>query len=246
MVSAPVGFMCPECAGVRPAPARLAARGANRPVVTYVLIAINLAVFAVQWLLGVDGTSVRWGMWPVAIAVNGEWWRLITGAFLHGGLLHLALNMYVLFVIGAALERLLGHGRYIALYLVSALGGCVASYALSDLRTVSVGASGAIFGVMGALLVAGRLRYDIRQILVLLAINVAVGFIFPGIDWRAHLGGLVTGAAVAAVFTFAPRRGRVWWQIGGVAAVVAALIAVTAWRTAALLDYIAPLGTTSV
>jgi membrane associated rhomboid family serine protease len=154
--------------------------------------------------------------------------------------------MYVLLVIGASLERILGHVRYITLYLVSALGGSIASYLFSDLRTVSVGASGAIFGLMGALLVAGRLRYDIRQILILLVINIAIGFVFPGIDWRAHLGGLVTGAAVAAVFTFAPRRGRLWWQIGGIVALVAMLVAVTAWRTAALLDYIAPLGTTSV
>ncbi len=245
-MSAPVGFMCPDCAGVRPASARLAARGANRPVVTYALIAINLAVFAVQFLGGVNDTSVRWGMWPVAIAVNGEWWRLMTGAFLHGGIFHIAFNMYVLLVIGASLERILGHVRYITLYLVSALGGSIASYLFSDLRTVSVGASGAIFGLMGALLVAGRLRYDIRQILILLVINIAIGFVFPGIDWRAHLGGLVTGAAVAAVFTFAPRRGRLWWQIGGIVALVAMLVAVTAWRTAALLDYIAPLGTTSV
>lgn len=247
MVSAPVGFMCPDCAGVRPAPAAIAVRAQARPVVTYTLIALNLVGFGLQFLLGINQISGDWGMWPVAIAINGEWWRLLTSAFLHGGVLHLAFNMYVLFVIGTALERILGRIRYIVLYVVAALGGSVASYLFSDIRTVSVGASGAIFGLMGALLVAGRrLRYDFKQVAILLAINVAIGFFVPGIDWRAHLGGLATGVVVAAIFSYAPRRGRLVWQIAGVVAVIAVLIGLTAWRSAALLDFFGPIGLTAL
>jgi membrane associated rhomboid family serine protease len=119
----------------------------------------------------------------------------------------------------------------------------VASYVFSDLRTVSVGASGAIFGLMGALVVAGRrLKYDITQVLVLLGINVVIGFLAPGVDWRAHLGGLVTGAAVAAIMVFAPARHRTVVQVGGVLAILVVMAALTMWRTAQIQDYLAPLG----
>lgn len=249
-MSVPVGYQCPDCAGVAPVQPRPAARpqaSGGTPVITYTLIGINLVLFGLQYLVGVSDSSVDYGMWPVAIAVNGEWWRLLTSAFLHGGLLHIAFNMYVLFLIGTALERVLGHTRYVLLYLVAALGGSVASYLFSDLRTVSVGASGAIFGLMGALLVAGRrLRYDIKQVAILLAINIGIGFLVPDVDWRAHLGGLLVGAAVAAVYVLAPRRGRVLWQSTGVAAIVVVLLALTSMRTAQILDLIAPLGITSL
>jgi membrane associated rhomboid family serine protease len=181
-------------------------------------------------------------MWPVGIALEGEWPRLLTSAFLHGSFLHIAFNMYVLFALGPTLERILGHGRFVVLYLVSALGGSVASYVFSDLRTVSVGASGAIFGLMGALVVAGkRLRYDVRQVLVLLAVNVVIGFIAPGVDWRAHLGGLVTGAAVAAVFVLAPRANRLLWQILGILGIVGVLVVLVMYRTLAIQELAAPL-----
>ena len=151
--------------------------------------------------------------------------------------------MYVLFALGPTLERVLGHGRYLLLYMVSALGGSVASYAFSDFHTVSVGASGAIFGLMGALVVAGRrLRYDIKQVAVLLVINFVIGFISPGVDWRAHLGGLLTGAAMAAVLIMAPRAHRVLWQTLGVVGILLVLGAMVAWRTADLLALVAPIG----
>ena len=128
--------------------------------------------------------------------------------------------MYVLYVLGPPLERLLGHGRFLALFLIAGLGGAVASFSFSSINTVSVGASGAIFGLMGALVVAGRhLRADITQVLVLIGINVVIGFIAPGIDWRAHLGGLLTGAAVAFVFSrplpVLDRRWSRWWGSPG-------------------------------
>jgi len=122
------------------------------------------------------------------------------------------------------------------------VGGGVASFWFSSVNAVSVGASGAIFGLMGALVVAGRrLRYDIRQVLILLAINLVIGFIAPGVDWRAHLGGLVTGAAVAAVFVLAPRAHRLAWQILGIAAIVGVLVTLFAVRVAALSEFLAPI-----
>ena len=252
MVPAPVGFQCPECvAGAAASIPQVTtvAGGApiSKPAVTYTLIGINVAIFALQFAVGVNAVAGDWGMWPVGIAVGGEWWRLVTAAFLHGSILHVAFNMYVLFALGPTLERILGHGRYLTLYLLAALGGGVASYVFSDIRTVSVGASGAIFGLMGALVVAGRrLRYDITQVLILLGINVVIGFVSPGVDWRAHLGGLVTGAVVAAIMVFPEKRHRTAIQAGGLVAVVLVLAALTMWRTGQIQDLLAPLGQISV
>ena len=248
MVPAPVGFQCPECVAGAAARTRQATTPAggtpiSKPAVTYTLIGVNAAIFLAQMAIGINAVAGDWGMWPVGIAVGGEWWRLVSAAFLHGSFLHIAFNMYVLFALGPTLERILGHGRYLTLYVLAALGGGVASYAFSDIRTVSVGASGAIFGLMGALVVAGRrLRYDITQVLILLAINVVIGFFAPGVDWRAHLGGLVTGAVVAAILVLPARRHRTAIQVTGLLAVVLALAAIAAWRTAQINELLAPLG----
>jgi len=245
MVPAPVGFQCPECVGRARPPQPKTVAGATitaRPVVTYILIAITVAVFALQLLVGMDESTTQWGMWPARVALTDSWWLLLTSAFLHGSFLHIAFNMYVLFALGPALERVLGHGRYLALHLLSALGGAVASFWFSEANAVSVGASGAIFGLMGALVVAGRrLRFDVRQVLILIAINLVIGFIAPGVDWRAHLGGLVTGAAVAAVFVFAPRMHRLMWQLLGTGAILLALVLLFTMRVMQLSEYLAPL-----
>lgn len=249
MVSAPVGFQCRECVGLaaaqRPQPQTPAGAAIpTRPTVTYVLIGLTVAAFLLQLTMGIDESSVQWGMWPARVAVNGAWWLLLTSAFLHGSFLHIAFNMYVLFALGPTLERLLGHGRYLALYLIAALGGGVASFWFSSVNSVSVGASGAIFGLMGALVVAGRrLRYDIRQVLILLGINLVIGFIAPGVDWRAHLGGLVTGAAVAAVFVLAPRAHRLAWQLLGIGAILGTLVLLFAVRMSQLAEFLAPIST---
>ncbi len=212
------------------------------PRVTYALIGINVFLFAVQYLQGINQVAVDYGMYPVAIAQGGEWWRLFTSAFLHGSFIHIAFNMYVLFFLGPTLERILGHTRFIVLYLLAALGGSVASYWFSDLQSVSVGASGAIFGLMGALIVTGRrLRYDITQVLFLLVVNVAIGFFSPGVDWRAHFGGLFVGAAVSAVMVFPPKRIRMPVQIAGVLGLVFILIALTMLRTTQINDLLAPI-----
>ena len=238
MVPAPVGFQCPECvagAAARTRQPETPAGGASidRPLVTYVLIGINVAVFLAQMAIGVNAVAGQYGMWPVGIAVGGEWWRLLTAAFLHGSFLHIAFNMYVLFALGPTLERILGHYRYLTLYVLAAIGGGVASYAISDPNTVSVGASGAIFGLMGAILVAGRrLRYDVTQVAVLLGINIVIGFISPGTDWRAHLGGLVTGSLVAAIMVFPSPRHRKAVQVVGILVLLGMMAITVTWRTA--------------
>jgi membrane associated rhomboid family serine protease len=204
--------------------------------VTSALIGISAVAFVGQMGMGIGQSAVRFGMMPSAIALGGEWFRLLTAAFLHGGVIHIAFNMYILWLIGQQLERVLGHSRFLALYLVSAIGGSVASYAFSPFHTVSVGASGAVFGLMGALVVTGRrLRFDVSQMLVLIGLNTIIGFVVPGIDWRAHMGGLATGAIIAAVYARAPRRGRSAWQWTGVAIVLVAALMVGAWRTAQII-----------
>jgi membrane associated rhomboid family serine protease len=126
----------------------------------------------------------------------------------------------------------------------TALGGAVCSYAFSDVLTVSVGASGAIFGLMGALVVAGRkLRYDITQVLVLLGVNFAIGFLAPGVDWRAHVGGMVVGAAVAAIFVLPPARLRLPVQVIGVTAVLVVLVIIIMVRSQQIMDMVTPVVT---
>lgn len=246
MVSAPVGFQCPRCASSAAAirqPTTVAGGAlTGRPVVTYTLIGLDVLIFGLQYLVGVNTVANDYGMWPVGVAIDGQWWRLMTAAFLHGSILHLVFNMYVFFAFGPTLERILGHWRYTVLFLLSALGGSVASYVFSDVRTLSVGASGAIFGLMAALVVAGRrLRYDITQVLVLIVINVAIGFFSAGTDWRAHLGGLATGAAVAAVFVLPERHHRQVVQMLGITLIFVVLVGVTIWRTTQIQALFAPL-----
>jgi membrane associated rhomboid family serine protease len=181
-------------------------------------------------------------MQPLAISLDGQWFRLISSIFLHAGWLHIAFNMYVLYILGPPLEQLLGHGRFLALYLLSGLGGAVASYWFSGLNTLSVGASGAIFGLMAAWIVVGRrLNRDVSQILVLLGINVAIGFVVSGIDWRAHLGGAVTGALVALLLMTGrgpEGRQQLARQATAAGAVLVALIVLAVVRTARIQDLV--------
>jgi membrane associated rhomboid family serine protease len=245
MIAAPVGYRCPECMNTNPVPAPKTVAGGHlitKPRVTYSLIVINLVIFAAQYIQGIQSLAIDYGMWPVGIALEGEWWRLFSGAFLHGSFLHIAFNMYVLFLLGPTLERILGHVRFLILYLLAALGGSVASYWFSEINTVSVGASGAIFGLMGALIVAGRrLKYDIKQVLILLVINIVIGFISPSVDWRAHLGGLVAGAIVAAIMVFPPKRIRSLVQYSGVIGFMLVLIGLTVLRTTQIQEFISPI-----
>jgi membrane associated rhomboid family serine protease len=248
MTSASVGFQCPECVaeGAAAVPAtrtRFGGVAISRPYVTLTLIGINVVVFGWEYLAGVDTVASNWGMWPVGVALDNEYYRLFTATFLHENLLHIGFNMLVLWMLGPQLEALLGHVRFTVLYLVAGLGGSVASFWFSSPNIVGIGASGAIFGLMGAYVVVGRaLRADISQVLGLIAINVVIGFVGGGIDWRAHLGGLVTGALVAAIFAHAPKTQRVLWQVVGVVVVVASLGVLITMRDAALTSTLAQLG----
>ncbi len=252
MIDAAVGFQCPSCVaegnkGVRQARTVLGGRVSRDPgYVSKTLIAANLIIFLLQ---SVPGSDVVLRFWLVGGPVfypplrdfvgvaDGEYYRLITAAFLHGGLLHLVLNMYALFFLGPPLEQAFGRARFTAVYLVAALGGTAASYAFSPPSQPSLGASGAVFGLMGALLVVGRrIGADPRSVLVLLAINLAFPFFFPdlNIDWRAHVGGLVAGALCALVLAGSPRHRRAPLQVAGFLAVVLGIGALVAWRTAQL------------
>lgn len=242
MVVAPVGFQCRECVAQAAAQTQqtsgraVPGRGAalRRPIVTYVLVGICAVAFLLSLGVGVESVVGNYGMRPVFIAIDGQWYRLLTSVFLHWSILHIGFNMLVLIMLGPTLEMVFGHVRFTLLFVLAGLGGAVASYCFSPLTTASVGASGAIFGLMGALIVAGRrLRVDITQVVILLAINLAIGFIPGGsVDWRAHLGGLVTSALVALVFAHAPQRHTNLVQAVGCLAIVALLAGVTVWRTA--------------
>ncbi len=217
------------------------ARSAQRPVVTYALIAVNLAAFVVT---AVQARSVMdmspsdlylYGGLIPAEASSGELWRIITAGFLHGNLVHVATNMMSLYVLGVPLERILGRIRLLAIYGLSLLGSSVSVMLFSAPVSLTIGASGAVYGLMGALLVTfKRLGYDLRQLIVVIAINIWVTFQFPGISWQGHMGGLVVGALVGAAMVYAPRATRRAWQVGTVVGVAVLLAALLLYRDAQL------------
>lgn len=233
MVSAPVGFQCVDCvqeSNQQQPRVRYVNRSSQLPTATRYIIGLCVGAFLYTVLNG--NALNNFAMFPPAIA-SGQWWRLISAAFLHGGIFHIAFNMYALYWLGPALENVLGKTKFVALYLLAALGGNVASYYFSDIATVSVGASGAIFGLMTATIVIGReLRADTSQLMTLLAINVVIGFLNPAIDWRAHLGGALVGAALAYAQT--SRRREI--QIFGFVAITLILVALVILRTHSILS----------
>ncbi|GAB3536981.1 hypothetical protein GCM10027403_19600 [Arthrobacter tecti] len=160
-----------------------------------------------------------------------EPWRMLTAAFLHSPsfLLHIGFNMYALWIMGQALEPLLGRVRFLALYLIAAIGGSVAVLLLSSPLQPVVGASGAVFGLFGAMFIVQRRRGgDVRQLVVLIAINTVLGFVVQGISWQAHLGGLLAGAAAAAIIAYTPRgKNRSLIQWTGLGALTFLLIVLT-------------------
>jgi len=231
MVNAPVGFQCPSCAAISsPRASRATAKSgpgwlANTPVVTRWILLSCVGIYVVNALTGTaDSFDLKYGMWPSAVA-SGQWYRLITATFLHGGVLHILFNMYALYILGPNLERMLGAQKFFALYFLSALGGSTFGLWLSAPISLSIGASGAIFGLLTATIVIGRhLRADVSQLIVLLVINAVLGF-SGGIDWHAHLGGAITGAVVAGIYVRDPRRSGDLLQRLGTAAVFIALVA---------------------
>lgn len=243
MTAASVGFQCPECLREGRKSVRQARTIAGAPVtadspVTRVLLAVNVGIFVLVFL-GIGGDILgRFGMSPPGIAINGDYYRLITAAFLHQQFFHIGFNMYALLMLGDQVERVLGRWRYIALYLTAALSGSAASYFFGQPNVLSIGASGAIFGLFGALFVIQRrLRADTGSIMVVLLLNLFIGFVVPGIDWRAHLGGLVAGAAITAGYLYVGRgSSRTPIHVAVVAVVLAATVAVVGLRTQQLRD----------
>jgi membrane associated rhomboid family serine protease len=173
-------------------------------------------------------------LYPLAVA-SGEWWRLVTTGFLHFGPLHLLFNMWALWVMGKDLEMAMGRARFLTIYLVSLLGGSTAAFLLAGLRSDTAGASGAVFGLMGGLaVVLLRLRQSPRPVLTLIAVNIALSIVIPGISLVGHIGGMITGAAVTAVIVYAPRERQTMWQAGGVAGIVLLLLVIMAARATAI------------
>lgn len=166
---------------------------------------------------------------------DGELWRLLTPVLLHGPIFHLAVNMLSLWFLGPFLEQALGRARFLALFIVGAIGGSALSFALGAPNVLSVGASGAVFALVGALIpIYRRLRLSVGPVLVMIVINAFIGFSIPSIDWRAHLGGLITGGALGVAFAYAPRERRTVSHAGAVVLVLVVIAAVVAVRSAAL------------
>jgi membrane associated rhomboid family serine protease len=250
--AAAVGFQCVDCVNEskRTTPAAKTVYGgavaSGKPLVTFGIIAVCAVLYVLQWLI--PGDEVYQNLAFATVYATPEYgvfepWRMLTSAFLHsqGFILHIVLNMYMLWMFGQALEPLLGRIRFLAVYLLSAIGGSVGyllltpGYVPGQPLTGVVGASGAIFGLFGAMLVVQRHRGgDTRQLWVLIAINGVIGFLVPQIAWQAHLGGLITGGLCAAAIAYAPRGPRrSLMQAGGLALVAALLVAATWFRVIA-------------
>lgn len=252
MISASVGYQCPECvrgasASTRASQPKTIAGGAvvsDTRLVTKILLAVNAAVFVAVLAarrelvldLGMLGYAIEPGSFSWVGVASGEWYRLLTSAFLHEQFLHIAFNMLGLWFLGPPLEAALGRSRFIALYLVSALAGSTLSYLLAAQNQLSLGASGAIFGLFGATAVLmRRLNYDMRPIAVLLAINLVFTFTWANIAWQAHIGGLVAGSVMAYAMVHAPREKRQLVQYGTGAALLLVILVTCVVRTVQLL-----------
>lgn len=243
---AAVGVQCVDCVRQQASAARSATtvfggRVGDRPVVSIAIVAICVLVWLGQRTVPGLTTDIAF----VPVLGESQPWRFITSAFAHSPtqIMHIGFNMVALWMVGANyLERLLGGARYAALYLISAIGGSVVFLLLAtppqgpvetwsqlgSWGTPAVGASGAVFGLFGALLVLNRkLGLSSAGMYATIVINAVIGFVVPGIAWQAHLGGLLTGAACALVIAATSERGRRRWQWPGLATVLVVLVVLT-------------------
>lgn len=243
MTFGPVGIRCPDHArssGKTSAPRRVARSGAaslsrSGPIVTQALVAVNIGIFLAELLLGgqLNGTGNRLyenGVLFGPAVADGDWWRLVTAMFLHYGLLHLGMNMLVLWLIGPPLEEYFGHGRYALVYLVSGLAGSAGALLWSP-NALTVGASGAIWGIMGAALVleARKIWVFGGQAMGLVLFNLIFTLLIPGVSIGGHLGGLAGGALCALAFSSlrrSPALATVSMAAVGVASVFLAIASV--------------------
>jgi membrane associated rhomboid family serine protease len=250
MIQASVGFHCPECAkqGAKTSPTLTARAVLNRrPIVTEVLIGLNVAAFIAVLATGGSVTSgggsfsdrfalighgslVQGGP-MVGVAAN-EWYRLFTGAFIHAGIIHLGMNMLVLWLIGSQLERVVGAARYLSLYIVSAVAG---SFAVMLFQPVSytVGASGAIFGLLGAGAAYQRSRgINLLQsgLAGLIVLNLIFTFAVPNISIGGHIGGLIGGGVAGfLMFELEERQPSPWPAVALAAVMTVALLYGGVW-----------------
>jgi membrane associated rhomboid family serine protease len=258
MRQAAVGFQCPSCVqegarSTRQGRTTYGGKRSDNPALTsQVLIGINLAV----WVL-ITATGGAASVWVDRLAllsvgrrvlmpdgsiravegvVDGAWWQLVTSMFTHVDLMHIAFNMLALWFLGPQLEAVVGRARFLALYLLSGLMGSAFVYWLTPEFTPTVGASGAIFGLMGALLVvAMKVGADYSQILVWLGLNVVITILGRGfISWQGHLGGLVGGVLIALVYVYSPRSHRPVWQAAGLGVLAVGILAAVLARTLVL------------
>src|SRR5215467_7258145 len=229
--SAPVGQQCVECIkeghqGARTPTTVFGGRVVSGALVTYTLVGRAQDPALHGQLVGV---------------ATGEEYRLITSAFLHEpgfagfGPAHIIFNMWALLLVGPGLERLLGRLRFLAVYLLSALGGSVLFYLLVFTAQPALAASCAIFGLFGAwFVVSKRLQVDTRAIIFLIVLNLVISFVVRGIAWQDHIGGLLTGGLLTAAYAYAPRQHRTLIQVGATVAVVAVLVAAVLIRNGQL------------
>lgn len=261
MVPAPVGHQCPECARGsrqefrRPA-RRVGAAPARGLTLTSALVGVLAGIYVLEILVagparfmnGPDGlTLVRLGanlginQLPsgelVGIA-TGEYWRMFTSMFLHIGIFHLLMNGYALFIFGNVIEAEQGRARFAIAFLVTGLAASAASYAFGDPFAPSAGASGAIFGLFGMFLGHAWRRRDlafyaqrVRSAMTLIILNAIIAFTVPGIDWRAHAGGLAAGLAIGYLGEGVGATSKRAAFTTAVTVVIAVTVGLTIWRT---------------
>jgi membrane associated rhomboid family serine protease len=243
--------------------ARIGAQGYVTKVLIAINVAMLLADFAISGtgtlfggglggLLGGGGTLSNWGAMvgtqqgmcnfsdgvqracSFDIIGEGEAYRFLTSMFLHAGPIHLVLNMWALWVVGRVIEQALGPSRFLGLYLVSGVGGSLAVYLFTG-PVPTVGASGAIFGVFGALFILlRRVGRDASSMLSLIVINVIFTFLVPGISIAGHLGGLLTGTVAALGLAYAPQKNRTAIQYGTLGGLFVIIVAIALLRTGML------------
>ncbi len=237
MTTTPVGMRCPECSKQRTKVMRMRDM-ASVPQVTYALIAINVVAFLAEGNLSIGGRPTNsvyekgallgsYQGLPGEGVAHGQWWRIVSGGFLHESLLHIGFNMYILYVLGMQLEPALGRVRFGAIYAVSLLTGSLGALLVSP-HAITVGASGAVFGIMGATAVEMRARQiPVMQsgVGTLIAINLVISFALPGISWGGHVGGLIGGALATLVLQYGERMRQPVLALAGCAVIAAATVA---------------------
>jgi rhomboid protease GluP len=242
MTPAPVGHHCPTCVAEASKDTKRVRRRLGRPSsVTMALLVINVGVFAIDAVLGALGkpeTLLEAGAMVPSLVANGEWYRLITAMFLHIGILHLALNGLALYIFGGLVETAFGSMRMLAIYMVTGFAASVTSFAFGASGVAAAGASGAIFGLLGAWLVynlrrrsLSLARANVQSALFLIAINLVFGFTVPGIDNLAHIGGLISGVVAGFVAEgFGTGSTRTLSRVVGLGAIVVVSTALAVWR----------------